>query len=159
MSHFGRVYPGACRYVCVRAPLTAGFFSLTSSIMDRKIGVSTRLPGIGPSIVYSSVAAHTEFMWQLRVRRRPAGWHSQSTAGASQHTGEALNTLAMANTSASLSPMTTYLKLPIWSATKRLPIHLLAMETATTQPLIFPSKTTWSYAPSATFSRDSARLI
>src|ERR1700730_411031 len=51
------------------------------------------------------------------------------------------------------SSTTTHLKLPIWCATKRLHIPLVALKTATTQPSRFASKTTSSYTPSATSSR------
>ena len=54
VSHFGRVYPGACRYVCVRAPLMAGFFSLNFFHHGRKDWRIYPPFGIGPSIVYSS---------------------------------------------------------------------------------------------------------
>jgi hypothetical protein len=57
VSHFGRVYPGACRYVCVRAPLMAGSFSLTFFHHGRKDWRTYPPFGIGPSIVYSSVRA------------------------------------------------------------------------------------------------------
>ena len=67
VSHFGRVYPGACRYVCVRAPLMAGFFSLNffhHGCEDWRIYPPF---GIGPSIVFSSVrAAHTLPVGSLR---------------------------------------------------------------------------------------------
>ena len=36
LSHFGRVYLGGCRYVCVRAPLMSGFFSLNFFHHGRK---------------------------------------------------------------------------------------------------------------------------
>ena len=54
VSHFGRVYPGACRYVCVRAPLMAGFFLLNFFHHGRKDWRTYPPSGIGPSIVYSS---------------------------------------------------------------------------------------------------------
>ena len=57
VSHFGRVYPGACRYVCVRAPLLAGFFSLNFFHHGRKDWRIYPPFGIGPSIVYSSARA------------------------------------------------------------------------------------------------------
>lgn len=55
VSHFGRVYPGACRYVCVCAPLTAGSFSLNFFHHGQKDWRIYPPSGIGPSIVYSSV--------------------------------------------------------------------------------------------------------
>jgi hypothetical protein len=67
VSHFGRVYPGSCRYVCVRAPLVAGFFSLTFFHHGRKDWRIYPPFGIGPSIVYSSVrAAHPLPVGSLR---------------------------------------------------------------------------------------------
>jgi hypothetical protein len=67
VSHFGRVYPGACRYICVRAPLMAGFFSLTFFHHGRKDWRIYPPFGIGPSIVYSSVrAAHPLLVGLLR---------------------------------------------------------------------------------------------
>jgi hypothetical protein len=67
VTHFGRVYPGACRYVCVRAPFMAGFFSLNFFHHGRKDWRIYPPFGIGPSIVYSSArAAHTLPLGSLR---------------------------------------------------------------------------------------------
>jgi len=57
VSRFGRIYPGGSRYVCVRAPLLSGFYSLY--FFHHGAGDWRIYPpwGVGPSIVYSSAVA------------------------------------------------------------------------------------------------------
>lgn len=71
VSHFGRVYPGACRYVCVRAPLMEGYFSLNFFHHGRQDWRIYPPFGIGPSMVYSSVrATHPLSVGSLRRMSR-----------------------------------------------------------------------------------------
>ena len=63
VSHFGRVYPGACRYVCVRAPLMAGFFSLNFLVTE---GYCTK-----KKIIELPIRLYHVYLMTLRVQPRP----------------------------------------------------------------------------------------
>jgi len=72
LSHFGRVYLGGCRYVCVRAPLMSGFFSLNFFHHGRKDWRIYPPLGVGPSLMYSSVQV-AQRLPVRSLRRLPRG--------------------------------------------------------------------------------------